>query len=80
MRVSSGSSGSGASSGWGARSGEDATGGLRSNSPGRVADDVDRARQCLAIDHDLDQIAVAEPADRASGQRFGRDVTDTRAG
>ena len=45
-----------------------------------LADEIDRPFERAAIDDDLDEVAVAQLADRAAGQRFGRDVADARAG
>ena len=79
-RVSSGSSGSGERSGWGGRAAR-----IRALL-GRVefdavgADQVDGAFEAVAVDHDPDQVAVADPADRPPRQRLGTDVADARTG
>src|SRR5207302_962370 len=46
----------------------------------RVADQVDRAFQLVAVDDDLDAVAVAELADRAAGEGLRRHVADARPG
>ena len=77
-RVSSGRSGSGARSGCGARAASAASSGPSVPSAARR-----RGRSCLpgaAVDHDPDQVAVAQLADRAAGQRLGADVADAGAG
>ena len=47
--------------------------------PAVFSDEIHRTVQIFAVDHDLNHVAVAQLADRAAGQRFGRDVTDARA-
>ena len=78
-RVSSGSAGSGARSGLAARPSSTRGSRVRADEHAALADEIDRALELHAIDDDLDQIAIAELADRAAGQRFGRDVSDARA-
>ena len=79
-RVSSGSASCGASAGCGALA----------RAPPRIPpsvraspvdlDDVDRTGERRAIDHDLDDVAVAHAADRTAVQRLRTDVADARAG
>jgi hypothetical protein len=44
-----------------------------------AADEVDGAVQVDAVDLDLDEIAVAQLADRAARERLGADVADAGA-
>src|SRR5690606_10331215 len=58
------------------RSGGQHAGGLLGREASALfADKVQRAVETAAIDHDLDQVAVAELAYRSAGERFGRHVT-----
>ena len=45
-----------------------------------LAHEVHAALEAVAVDHDLDRVAIAERADRATGQRLGTDVADAGAG
>src|SRR5262249_1396552 len=45
-----------------------------------VAHEADRALEPVAVDDDPDAVAFDDLADRASGQRLGRDVTDAGPG
>ena len=79
-RVSSGRSGSGARSGRGERRGQHLRAFLGAESSVAVADEVDAAFELVAVDDDLDAVAVAHLADRAAGQRLRADVADAGAG
>jgi hypothetical protein len=45
-----------------------------------VADQIDRPLEPMTIDHDLDEIAVLDLADRAAGERLRAGVSDARSG
>ena len=45
-----------------------------------IADKIQTAVERVAVDDNLDHVAVAEFADRASSQCFGTDVTDAGSG
>ena len=70
-RVSSGSPGSGARSGRDGRARQDRGAGLGTDLHAAFADEIDRAFELDAIDHDLDQVAVAQLADRTAGSASG---------
>src|SRR5574341_289958 len=53
---------------------------LRAEDPAVRPDEVHRTGEPLAVDDDLDQVAVAHLAGRPAGERFGRDVPDAGAG
>ena len=78
-RVSSGRAGSGARSGCGAAR-EHLVSRRRIQSLVPGPHKIDAADEILAIDHDLDRVAVAQLAERTAGQRLGPDVADARAG
>ena len=54
--------------------------GFRADVDTALADEVDRAVQRRAVDDDLDEVTVAQLADRPACERFGRDMADARAG
>ena len=68
-RVSSGTRGSGTSA---------SLSGRRSTAPMSGSSDVDPSGVVRGVDVDLDEVAVAEPADRTAGPRLGADVPDAR--
>src|SRR6185437_2936260 len=44
------------------------------------ADEIDRAVQCVSIDHDLDPVAIPHTSHRTTGEGLRRDVTDAGSG
>ena len=73
---------SGGSSGSGARSSRRRAGGQFAGAffGAAVHQEVDGAFELHAVDADLDGVALAELADGAAGEGFGRDVADAGAG